>query len=124
MKKLRVSQFITAIKKDEIPWIKGKWFQRDMQVHPDPSQIVGACVLGVGCINLGIGTLFYADNEGHQDISDALGVAISDIQIYNDNFYGGAQTWEEARDYAVQRLTPFKNKIVYAEETEYNVYKS
>lgn len=118
MKKVKVSRLITAIKKDKIPWHKGGWFAKGYNDDGDYG-VIGACVLGVGCINLGIGNAFYGD-ANYNYASSEFGTAINEIVRYNDS-RDGAKTWEEARDYAIEKLTPLKDEVIYATAMNYDV---
>lgn len=125
-KRVKVSDFIEAIKRDEIKWYKGGWFN----TLSDDENIGAACVMGIGCINAGIGTDFYM-NKAEEPLSFSsvrrkreISGVIVEITSFNDRITGGAKTWEEARDYAIEKLTPYADLAFWAEEHEYNVTRT
>lgn len=116
-KTFKVSDLIEAIKKNKIPWTKGAWFTSkngELLVNKVGQQtIIQACVLGIGAINLGA-THFYRAGISYDPFQQALGY----IMRYNDN---DARTWEQARDYAVEQLTPLADREFTATPKKYRV---
>lgn len=126
-KQFKGRDLIDAIKKNRIAWERGSWFRAakggsdfshfGIEVDASLPKIGAACVMGVGYINLGItGRIIEIGSDSH--MLTPFSVAIADITTYNDR---RAVNWGEARDFAIERLTPFADVDLEAIARRYSV---
>lgn len=119
MKEFTGRELFEAIKKDDVPWYKGNFFDVVDMSNPGRVIVGGACALGVAAINLGTYPEFNL-SEYESTLNIQFHNALTAIVAANDRSFS---SWKEVVEKAEEVLTPFFDIKLRSESREYVVKK-